>query len=512
MAIRQPRGAQRVVHVEQQLRHDQVRSLLLFGGIALFTLIAGGLAYGSAPAPFSLAVVVLAGSAVAALLRPTIGVYLILFLTLVGDASTMPWWPFSKNMSSRESILFVADQMILNPMELMIAATAFGWILQRLADPTWRVWRGRMFWPMIVFTGFVILGLLYGKARGGDTRVAIFETRPLLYIFIVYLLVTNMFTTRVQYRLALIFSMFAVAIQSIFSLVHYSRLPSAERATIQELSEHGATIHMNALMIFLLAAWTLRCSARLRWTLTVLVVPVIWAFLLSQRRAAMIALVIGFVALVIVLFYRRRRAFWFVTPTALVLGVGYVLATWNAEGALGLPAQAVKSVFFTDAQSGKDASSDLYRDLEAINLWVTIRSAPETGIGFGHKFIKAVSMPDISGFEFWEYIPHNSVLWIWVQIGFLGFVAMLFMFARGVQRGSRSVIVVRDDEQAAVVLTGLAFVIMFLVFAYVDIAWTPRGTVFLAFAFALCADFEAAMDPSRRRVEGVHSRQLETVR
>ena len=48
-------------------------------------------------------------------------------------------------------------------------------------------------------------------------------------------------------------------------------------------------------------------------------------------------------------------------------------------------------------------------------------------------------MPDISFFEFWEYIPHNNVLWIWIKIGFFGFVAMLFMFGRGVQLGARSV-------------------------------------------------------------------------
>ena len=32
---------------------------------------------------------------------------------------------------------------------------------------------------------------------------------------------------------------------------------------------------------------------------------------------------------------------------------------------------------------------------------------------------------------------------------------------------------------------------MFLVFAYVDIAWDVRSTVFLGVAFALCADFVA---------------------
>jgi O-antigen ligase len=218
------------------------------------------------------------------------------------------------------------------------------------------------------------------------------------------------------------------------------------------------------------------------------------------------------VALLVALGDRRRRAFVVVAPTSFVIGLGYVLATWNATGAAGLPAQAVKSVLFPDDLSSADASSNLYRELEAINIWYTIRSAPEVGLGFGHEFLQIVPLPDISFFEFWEFIPHNSVLWIWIKLGFLGFVSMLFLFARAVQRGSRSMLVVRSDEQAAIGVTSLAFVVMFLVFAYVDIAWTTRGTVFLAFCFAVCADYEAAMDVPKRRIEGVHTRVLESVR
>ena len=120
-------------------------------------------------------------------------------------------------------------------------------------------------------------------------------------------------------------------------------------------------------------------------------------------------------------------------------------------------------------------------------------------------------MPDISFFEFWEYMPHNAVLWIWVKMGVFGFVAMLFLFARSIQLGARSAITVRTHEQVATVVTGVAYVAMFLVFGYVDIVWAARNTVFLGVAFALCADLVAAHDEHELVVEGVHRRQLETV-
>ena len=103
-------------------------------------------------------------------------------------------------------------------------------------------------------------------------------------------------------------------------------------------------------------------------------------------------------------------------------------------------------------------------------------------------------MPDISFFEFWEYIPHNNVLWIWIKLGFLGFAATLFMFGRAVQLGARSIALVRTNDHVAFVAVGLTYVVMFLVFAYVDIAWDPRSTVMLGLAMALCADFVQAHD------------------
>src|SRR5262249_4954316 len=144
---------------------------------------------------------------------------------------------------------------------------------------------------------------------------------------------------------------------------------------------------------------------------------------------------IGIFVVIAVLYQRRRRAFWFVAPTVVLVGTGLVLATWNAVGVIGLPAQAVKTVLFPEDLSSADSGSDVYRQLEAINIFATIQSNRLLGVGFGRKFLQVVPMPDISFFEFWEYVPHNNVLWIWMKMGFFGFVAMLFMFGRSVQLG-----------------------------------------------------------------------------
>jgi hypothetical protein len=512
MAVR-PTSVRRVNDVATQLENDQYRWWGMFATLMTFALVVGGIGFVTSPRPFSVALVVLVLAVLACSLRPRIGVYVIVSLTLIGDIVTTAWWPFTKNLSSKESILYLTDSVSINPLEIMLLATTVSWLLQRLVDPTWRFKRGALFTPMMVFAGFVIFGFLRGKFLGsGDTRIALFEGRPLLYLPLVYILITNLLTTRRQYKLLLLLAFSAVAIQSIFALTYYNSLSDEKREVLESLSEHSATIHMNAVFVFLLALLLLKCRKELRWYVALLIPPVLWAYLLSQRRAAMIALFVGVAVLAAVLFYRRRRMFWFFTPTAVIVGLGYILATWNASGALGLPATAVKTVLFPNQLGAADQGSDQYRRIEAYDLWFSINQQKVLGVGFGQKFLHPIRLPDISFFEFWEYIPHNSVLWIWLKTGFFGFVAMLFLFGRAMQLGARSVLAVRSAEHAAIVIAGVTYAVMFLVFAYVDIAWDVRSTVFLAVAFALCGDFALARDNVHRPANlQIHRRQLETV-
>ena len=499
-----PPGLGRVVDVRAQQSRDRSRFWVVYGALLTLVLITAVIAASTAPQAFSIAFLVLILASAACFLRPTAGIYVIVFLTLIGDTVTTSWWPFTKNMSSRESIFFVHDSIPINPLEILLVLTTISWLLRSLDDPTWKFRRGALFTPLIVFTGFVLLAVGRAFASGADKRVAFFEARPLLYMIAVYFLVTNLFETRQQYIRLVMLALTAVSIQSIFSLNFYLTLTPSERAELESLSEHSATVLMDMLFLLLLAVVMLKCSRYLRWSLLFLSIPVVWAYLLSQRRAAMVALFVGVVFLVVVLFFRRRRAFWFFTPAAVVVGLGFVLATWNAKGPIGLPSTAVKTVLFPDELAEADRNSDIYRQLEAFDIWFTIRNNPVQGVGFGQKFQQPAPLPDLSFFEFWEYIPHNSVLWIWIKLGFLGFASMLFLFARAVQLGARSAIAVRKADHVAMVVGGVGYVVMFIVFAYVDIAWDVRSTVYLGIGFAMCSDFARARDAPPVHVGPAH--------
>ena len=238
--------------------------------------------------------------------------------------------------------------------------------------------------------------------------------------------------------------------------MYYRQLDPKLRGAIEDLTEHPASVIMNVLFVYLLCLVLFHGSRWRVWAFSVFLPTIVAAYFLSQRRAAMVALFAGLIILAVILFFRRRPTFMKIVPAAIVLIVLFVAATWNTQGGIGLPATAVKSALFPDTLSTTDAASAEYRDLEAYNLWFTIRASPITGQGFGQPFLVVRAMPDISFFEFWQYLPHNSVLWVWIKTGFFGFVSMLFVVGRTIQLGARSARRVRSADDAVLVTVGLA--------------------------------------------------------
>jgi O-antigen ligase len=227
---------------------------------------------------------------------------------------------------------------------------------------------------------------------------------------------------------------------------------------------------------------------------TIGLVPCVWMFVLSQRRAAVIALIVGLLTLGALLYQRRRAAaVWFMLVTILV-GGAYTAAFWNSTGSIGFGAQAVKTVIAPEELSLEDQSSDLYRQIEAYDIWYTIRSNELLGVGFGQRFLKPVALPDISRFVFADYMPHNSILWIWIKMGVGGFMATLYLIARTIQHGVRSVNRIQSPNLNSIVMASVIYVVMYTVYCYVDIGWDIRSTVFLAMAIAICADLQTVLE------------------
>jgi O-Antigen ligase len=427
------------------------------------------------------------------LIRPRATLYAVLFLTAVSDQVTVSWFPFVKNPSSRESISYVADALTFSPLEIALYLGVTVSCLRRYARTHTLVPRTPLTWPIAIFTLFVFAGFARGILRGGDLRVAILEARAILFIALVFIIVVNECVEPVQHRYAVWAVLTGIVVQSLLSIEYLGRLDAATRDDLDSLNEHGSAIGQNLLIVTLLGIVLLKVKRpAVRWALVIGMVPTLYIYFVAQRRAGIAALVVAGIMLAVTLFWRRRRAFWLITPIVTVVLTGYVGAFWNSTSSAAFPAQAIKTIIAPESASAEDQSSDLYRIIEAYDLNFTIRTNPLLGLGFGQPFYRPVPLPDISFFELNAYQPHNSVLWIWIKLGFGGFVAMFYMLGKGVMLGADRVRRMDHGIDLVVTLSATLFIVMYTVYTYVDVSWDPRNTVFLGLAFGIVA-------PSARR-------------
>ena len=467
-------------------RHEPLRRWAGFLAVLVVALPLVALAWASAPsfaAPL-LAVVVLV--CVAWMIRPIVALCATVLTALIGDIFSLPWYPVTKNLSSIESMMFVSTGAGISPLEMSLAAGLLALIGRYLwlGRSTIRV--GALAPPLALFTLFAFVSFVYGRSTGGDLKVALFQLRPFAYLPIVYLLVTSNCRTAKQYVALYVSILVGIVVHSLLSLNAYLSTAPANRPTKELVVEHGAALRMNLLLISAIAACLFRgTSARVRAALLCGSVPVLWVYFLAQRRAAIVALVIALLVLTMALFVRQRRTFWKIVPAATIVLVGYVGAFWNSEASAAFPAQAVKSVVSPEAVSDRNQSSDLYRIAETFDLRYTIHSSPLRGIGLGQPFLQPIQLPDLEGFEFRLYIPHNSILWIWVAMGAGGFVTMIYLFAAGSREAARDLRTAPAGVSLLIACVPL-YIPMFAIFAFVEISWDARNLLMLGIALAWC--------------------------
>jgi hypothetical protein len=154
----------------------------------------------------------------------------------------------------------------------------------------------------------------------------------------------------------------------------------------------------------------------------------------NSRRLAWVSLALA-VAVLYFLFPRGaavqrtvRRAAIAVSPLVLA----YVFIGWGRPERIFLPLRSLSSV------STQEDSSTKARNAENLGLIATVRyNGTLTGAGWGRPYASLTTKYDISGFELWPYMPHNSILGLLAFTGIVGFTGFWLAFPTSVFLNAR---------------------------------------------------------------------------
>ena len=346
-------------------------------------------------------------------------------------------------------------------------------IIQRLAGRKGVALRlGPLILPFLVLIVGVTVGIVHGLSSGGDGRIIVLEVRPFWYLFINYLLAYNLVSEK-RHVLGLLWitvvGTFIKALQGVYIVL--GPLGGHISGQNEIMAHEQSFFFVLVLVLILLCMWL----DRLRWLLWVALMStpfLIVALLANNRRADYAAFLIGAVCAwaLVVATQPQRRASLIVGMCFTFMFVGaYVLIFQHVSGAVGAPANAIVSILHPSAADVRDQSSNMYRYIEDFDLMFTEKQSPLLGYGFGRPFMQPMVLPNIISLDpYYLYIPHNTVLWVWMRLGPLGFGALFYLLGSFVVRSGIIARTIRDRDLQLVAIFAVAVVMIEIPLAYGD--------------------------------------------
>jgi hypothetical protein len=480
--------SKRVPTVTEYLRRTQISWWLMFIDLLGMSGLVVVLMIRNTPSWSMIAWIIYFAGIVAIFYSPRYGVYMIVGFTLMADTVMLYWYPFTKNFSSAESIMYFSSSVNFSPLESFMIFTLFAWVGRMAMERRFRFRAGPLLWPALSFAFFITVGLAYGVSRGGVLGIALWEVRAIYYLPVMLVLVGNLIETRAHVNRLVWIIALALIYKGVAGVIYVGTVLQWDIGSVEQIADHSMSIQFNAFFILVIVAWFYHDSTLKRLILPLFVPFLFYSFVANHRRAGFLTLGLGIGIVLAMLYRENRKLFFTLAPTGLAIFLIYLAAFWNNTSSIGIIARAVRSV--VGQPTARDAASNVYRDLENINSMFNIKSSPIFGIGFGNKFHIVAKMPDISFFEWWEYITHNSIMWIWMESGVGAFYSMLLLTGMTMIVGGRAVWNVPYGPMRAVALMATLYVFMHFTYAYADMSWESISMTFVGAMMGLINSLE----------------------
>jgi len=374
--------------------------------------------------------------------------------------------PFFWNLNAYNSAAI--NGLAISPAEIAMLLALIIWWVSTDRSTGERVPSGRLVVAYTIYILVVVLAEIRGLLSGGDLNISLWELRPQAYGFVMFVLAASLVRDRNQLlRLAGIFFA-AVGLKAFLGLYRYFGTLGGSLGGRESILSHEESFFLALFLVGVVVAliWYRRWKFLL--ILMALSPLVGLALIENRRRVGTLALWIGLVvlALIAVRFESTIRKHLIVVSAVLAVGASVFLVTYwdHTYGTIGEIVRPIHSQFAPDQ---RDAQSDAYRLAENANLMISFQSSPLVGIGFGLPMAYVFPMADISSvYPLWNFIPHNTILWIGMRMGTVGLVAFWALIGMAILAAARQM-----HKRTDPLLRGVAAFAIVVIVAELVVAW-----------------------------------------
>lgn len=334
---------------------------------------------------------------------------------------------------------------------------------------------GTLFWPFLLYLLCVVGGILHGLTSGGDLKITVVEIRPFWYMFVSYLLGYNLVRRKRDIRALFWLIIIAAGIKGVQGIYIYLIVLHGNLTGSNAIMSHEESFFFISLLLLLILL-CLHYRYRPQLYAALLVTPfVLVSLIANQRRTDYIALLVGIVVAWLLIFVVKptsRKMLIIVALVILLLGSAYVAVFSNSTGLFAAPARGVVSVFSNNG-SGIKADSNLYRTVEDTDLIYSVKQHPLFGLGFGKPYPEPIPLttvfPGILASDmYYAYVPHNTIYWVWMRLGSIGFLIFWYLIGAIIVRGSLIARQLKDHYLQLVAIYIIGVTTMEIIVAFGD--------------------------------------------
>lgn len=371
--------------------------------------------------------------------------------------------------------------------EIFLVLMLLIWLLKGIADRNLHFDKGSLMLPMGLYMLMILVGEAHGLSSGGNQTTSLWEVRGQVYMLVAYLLTCNLVKTRKHMNVLVWIIILAAGFRGIFALNRYYIILHHSLGGREALFPHEQSFFWNAFLTLTPILFLYGGSRRLKRVALLFLPAVVVANLANDRRAAILALAVALFGLVIITMVaylpRRRMMVTIVIALAVVLPPYYLLYQ-NKTGGIAFAAHAIASAFHPDP---RDAASNLYRIDEDKDIMATMQLSPIIGYGFGKPMITPYVLPDISKFYiFWNILPHDSILWVWMRMGTIGYILLWVLIGTSMIQATALIRRLRDPALKGLAVFIVLMVIQEVILGRLDLQWTNyRNLITMGVLFAL---------------------------
>lgn len=351
---------------------------------------------------------------------------------------------------------------------------------------------------------------VWGLARGGDFKIAMFQTHWFVMMHVMALAIVGIFRTTADFSLlgktilaaALYRACLAIYIQ--FRFIRSGVLADPPNY----LTTHGDTmLFVTALVMVIAYAMEVKSRRAIAFAIPVSLL-ILMAIQFNNRRLAWVSLLESLAVTVVILpppKVRRAVIAFFLSVAPFLLM--YIVIGWGRTEGIFKPVRSLSTMF----GSTEDISS-VMRNIENYNLIVTFRSYPILGTGWGHGYIEQVRALSIENFFPWyREVPHNTLLGLLAFTGIVGFLGTWLQFPMVVYASARLYRMAESPIARVIGGTAISIIISYGNQLYGDMGLT-YPTVQMMGAIAIAAacrvPVSAGAWPDRDTLEAHRARKL----